>query len=294
MRPTYLYVFFFSLACPALSMAADPASKISQGAILDSIPFDPQSTPGRIVLDLAKDGSPSLPLILDTGANLSVLTPGLARQIGVSVRRSKTTPYRRATRLGRDLQFYVDARRSDTRSPAGFEYGVLGSDFLDDYVLEIDFEERRVRFFDPAHYRVPDQANGLSETVLPMTLGGTRAFVELEVEGQPLKVLIDTGAPDTLIVSGQALAKLGIEWRDLPELAPYHTSRGEMQVRRYDANQLEIGKLGVTDKAITVAPHGWHNLAGSKDSALGIGLLQDFLVRIDYPRRRLWLRRGGS
>jgi hypothetical protein len=52
-----------------------------------------------------------LVLLLDTGASFSVFTPLAARAAGVSVRRDKSSPYRRATRLGRDLQFYVDARR---------------------------------------------------------------------------------------------------------------------------------------------------------------------------------------
>jgi predicted aspartyl protease len=70
-------------------------------------------------------------MFLDTGASKSVLTPRVARQLGVSVRRTKNTPYRRATRLGRDLSFYIDTRRTDTASRTGWEYGFLGGEFLD-------------------------------------------------------------------------------------------------------------------------------------------------------------------
>jgi predicted metalloprotease with PDZ domain len=42
---------------------------------------------------------------------------------------------------------------------------------------------------------------------------------------------------------------------------------------------------------VLVAPRGWYNLAGSNDSVLGVDVLQQFTLRIDYARERMWLRR---
>lgn len=61
--------------------------------------------------------------MLDTGATFSVFTPLFVRSLGVTVRRTKSTPYRRATKLGRDLQFFVDTESSDTGSRTNWEYG---------------------------------------------------------------------------------------------------------------------------------------------------------------------------
>ena len=41
----------------------------------------------------------------------------------------------------------------------------------------------------------------------------------------------------------------------------------------------------------SVAPQGFYNQGFPGDSLIGYDLLAQFLVRIDYPRRRLWLRR---
>ena len=42
---------------------------------------------------------------------------------------------------------------------------------------------------------------------------------------------------------------------------------------------------------ILVAPRGLYNQGTSTDSVLGYDVLAQFVVRLDYSRRRLWLRR---
>ena len=80
----------------------------SQFVPLSSIPFEPTPEANRIILNLAREGNRPLRMILDTGATFSVMTPLVARSLGVTVRPHKSTPYRRGTSLGRDLQFYID------------------------------------------------------------------------------------------------------------------------------------------------------------------------------------------
>jgi predicted aspartyl protease len=143
-------------------------------------------------------------MMLDTGASASVITPVLARQLGVRVRKLKDTPYRRATRIGRDLQFWVDTRRSDTGSRTGWEYGLLGGEFLDDYVLEIDFPGRTVRFLDPERYQVPESVEAPVERVVALVRAATRISVPIRVNGHELVVMLDTGAPLTAVLSGAA------------------------------------------------------------------------------------------
>ncbi|MGH2901225.1 MAG: hypothetical protein ACRDMZ_21290, partial [Solirubrobacteraceae bacterium] len=57
---------------------------------------------------------------------------------------------------------------------------------------------------------------------------------------------------------------------------------------------LGLGPFSFAPAPIIVAPHGAYNQGGNTDSALGYEVLSHFHVRIDYPRKRLWLRREGS
>lgn len=273
---------------PALSAAADD---VPPEAVIGALAFEAAQEPNRILLDLADPGAAPFRMLLDTGASSSVLTPLAARALGVSVRRAKQDPYRRGTRLGRDLQFSIDTRSSDTGSKTGWEYGLLGGNFLEHYVVELDFEKAQVRFFDPQRFAVPEQPAGADETVVPIGLGTKRPTLDVEIDGRPLRLLLDTGAPWGLLLSGAAARKVGIEDTALPEAGTFQTTLGPMSVRLHEVGALAIGGLRVGPAPVFVSPRGWYNLAGeANDSVIGYDVLAGFLVRIDYPRKRLWLR----
>ncbi len=291
LRSAGLFVAGWALAVgpPSAAQAPDPPPE----AVLAELPFVGDE-PNRVYVDLAPEGSPPFVLMLDTGAAESVITPLMARKLRVSVRRAKSTPYRRATRLGRDLQFWVEGRRSDTGSSSGWEYGLLGGEFLDDYVIEVDNPGRRVRFLDPERYEVPDRVEAPDERVIAFELAGTRITVPIELRGRRFPVMLDTGAPPAAILSGEVARAAGIEVESLPSFGEGGTTVGPMQLRLLETDAFRFAGIGFGTLPLLVAPRGWYNIAGATDSALGMDLLRQFVIRIDYPRRRLWLRRSGD
>src|SRR5262249_36307512 len=140
-----------------------------------------------------------------TGASDSVLTPQYAHDLGISIRQARgERPYERETRLGRSLQFWIDTSSSTSRARTRFEYGLLGGTFLAEYVLEIDFPGRHVRFIDPDKYAVPKEVAKSDEAVLPLKVVGNRPIVGIALDGKPVEVMLDTGAWDTAMISGKA------------------------------------------------------------------------------------------
>jgi predicted aspartyl protease len=277
------------LAAGAPASATDPAPE----AVVGELPFQNGDEPNRVLVDLAPAGSEPFVMMLDTGAAASVLTPLMARRLGVSVRRNKQTPYRRATRLGRDLQFWIDTDSSDTGSRTGWEYGLLGGEFLAEYVVELDFPGRRVRFLDPKRYRVPETAAADDERVVPFKLVAGRILLPIEMNGKSLEVLLDTGAPDNLILSGKAAKGLGVDAASLPYFGQAGTVIGPMEVRLYETPSFRLAGFDFDPLPVLVAPRGWYNM-GPNDSVVGYDVLRQFVVRVDYPRRKLWLKRSGD
>jgi hypothetical protein len=294
MAPPRLAIALALTALLAAPSAAAGAAEPPPDAVLAELPFLAGDEPNRVFVDLAPEGALPFRLMLDTGAAQSVLTPRVAKQLGIVVRRNKQSPYRRTTRLGRDLQFWVDTRRSDTGSRTGFEYGLLGGDFLDDYVVEIDFPGRRLRFLDPRKYRVPEQVEADGERVLPIEVIGTRIAVPVEVNGKEIEVGLDTGTPDTLILSGDAARKVGIDVEALPEFGTGGTVLGPMEQRFYEAASFRFAGFDYAPLPVIVAPKGWYNLALGNDSVVGYDVLRPFVMRIDYAKKRIWLKRTGD
>jgi predicted aspartyl protease len=278
----------------AASAGAEGAPEPPPEAVVAAIPFEADAPVNRVMIDLAPEGSRPWVLMLDTGAADSVITPRLARAMGVSVRRLKSSPYRKKTRLGRDLQFRVDTRTSDTASKTGWDYGLLGADFLDDYVLEIDFPARRVRFLDPKRYRVPESVDAPDERVVPVELGGTRLLVPIELHGRPVRALLDTGASSTILLSGKAARKVGVDVSSLPDYGEVGTVMGPAQIRFHETDTVRFAGFEFETMPVLVAPRGLYNIGGPTDSLIGYDVLRSFVIRIDYRRERLWLRRTGD
>jgi len=244
-----------------------------------------------VMVDLAPEGSRPFVMMLDTGASTSVITPGMARELGVRVRKLKDTPYRRATRLGRDLQFWVDTQSSDIASRTGWEYGLLGGEFLDDYVLEIDFSGRTVRFLDSKRYQVPEQVDVPDERVVALQRAETRVSLPIRVNGRELVVMLDTGAPGTGVISGSAAREAGIDLAGLVDFGDSGSVLGPVQTSLYEDPSFELAGVPLGRVPLLVAPNGWYNQGAGNDSMIGYDVLAPFLIRIDYARKRLWLKR---
>lgn len=283
---------------PAPVADAAPAPDADTGppadAVIATLPFEPDSPTNRVMVDLAPEGARPWVMMLDTGAAGSVISPRLARSLGVSVRRIKSSPYRRATRVGRDLQFWVDTSSSDTGTRTGWEYGLLGGEFLDDYVLELDFPGRTVRLLDPEKYRIPESVDAPDERVLPVKIAGTRVLVDIELNGRAIRALIDTGAPHGLLISGKAARKVGIDVGGLLDFGTVGTVLGPTQVRFHETDAFSFAGFEFAATPVLVAPRGIYNLAGPTDSIVGYDVMSQFVIRIDYGRERMWLKRSGS
>ena len=289
-RPGPILALLFAGSTAFGAGAPEPPSE----AVVGTLPFESGDEPNRVLVNLAPPGGRPFLMMLDTGASDSVVTPLMARELGVRVRKLKTDAYRRATRLGRDLQFYVDTRRSDTGSRTGWEYGLLGAEFLNDYVLEIDFPGKQVRFLDPKKYEVPEQVEAADERVLEVKLSSSRPLVPIRVNGNETTVLLDTGDPGTGVLSGKAARELGIDVAALPSFGSVGTVIGEMRTLLYEEPSFAFAGFPLGAVPLLVAPKGYYNQGGPNDSVIGYDVLAPFVIRIDYPRKRLWLKRVSN
>jgi len=275
-------------------LAAIAADDVPANAVVDRVAFLEVDEPNRVYLDFAPEGSEPLRLELDTGATHAVMTPLAARAAGVSVRPLKQDAYRRKTRLGRDLQFYVDTLSSDTGSRTGWEYGLVGGDFLKQYVVEIDFASRAVRFLDPRRYSLLEVQPQDGEALLVLR-DSPRPILPIQIGGHELPVLADTGQPWPIQLSGKAAKEVGVDVDSLPVWRAIRTTLGNVEARVYVAPDVSIGGFHFANVPVLVTPKGSYNISGeTSDSAIGYDLLAQFLVRFDYQGRRMLLRKTGD
>jgi hypothetical protein len=141
------------LALVVLAASASTRADVPAEAVLADLPFLDTQERNRIYLDLAPAGSARpLRVLLDTGANVSLMTPGAAKAAGV-----------------------------------------------------------RVRFLDRERYQVPESTTAEGEAVLPITVVSNRPALRFEVNGRGLEILLDTGAPVALMLSGELARATRVE-----------------------------------------------------------------------------------
>ncbi len=276
-----------TLATPMAIRADEPDPE----AVRAELPFL-DALPNQIKIDLGTPGGRRMPLLLDTGSLHSFATVGAARELGISIRRNKQTPYRRATRLGVSLAMHVDTRRSDTGTAPGGDYALIGAPFLAHFVIEIDFPRRRVRFLDPARYEVP--ASDANASVLALRPGSTLPIVEIVVGETRVPAVIATGVPGTLILPGGWAAPKGAAVTiDADETERLELPPGGETMQAAVATRIGLGNLEERDVPLLVAPQGLWDQGARSDAYLGVDFLKRFVLRLDVPRGRLWIHDPG-
>ena len=283
-----------SLLLLASVLSAPGASGVepSGESVVASLPFE-TSPPSRVVIDIAPEGNRPFPIMLDTGAQHSVMTPRAARRLGVTVRAARgNRPYTRATRLGRDLQFHIDTKSSDTGARS-FEHALLGTNFLRHYVVEIDYGKRRVRFLDPKKFEVPESPMSPDERVVDALETDSGLAVPFGLRGRKLYALIDTGSPAGLLLSSKNVEKAGIEVDELPQGPTMRNVMGPMDTRILDREPMRFSGFRIPAVQMYVAD-GWFTQSARTGSIVGYPVLRDFVMRLDYERRRVWLRKSPN
>jgi len=134
--------------------------------------------------------------------------------------------------------------------------------------------------------------NGQTETTLPFVIADPLPLVEVEVNGEPIYALFDTGG-DAFIVDSELAASMGIE----PLATFMGTYAGGLKAETSYAKtgSLKLGDVTITSVPVMILPterfsegfaEGQYPIRG----ILGTATLRQFLSTIDYENEQIILR----
>ena len=275
-----------ALVCLGLSLSAT-AAPLPEGAVLADLPMLSIDGSPYLHFDLAAPGDPPLPVLLDTGVGASFAGKQVLETFERVQQPDGTVSYSRDTVLGRPL--LVQPGEPSTSEQA--ERVRLGGETLRGYVVELDFEARRVRFLDPDKVELPEQPEAADETSLPLQVFVNRPFAVVDLNDHPIRVGVDTSAPVPLWVSPRDLVLAAISPRTLPVLRP--KSPPDSALRLFETDQIRLGSLDPGVFPVLVSKRGFRDALGHNGPVLGLDLLSQFKVRIDLDRKRLWLKQAS-
>ena len=260
----------------------------------------------RVPLVTVSANGHALTLILDTGAERTVLTPDVAQRIGAQ------RPSIEFQRQVRGITGNLGSHEVELRSfaaggvplpwhrvlvapvttakifPTGLD-GFLGADVLSDFDIDVDLPGQQVGFYrkQTCLTAAPDWP-GRYSTIDTGTSRGERLFFPVQLDGRRLTAIIDTGSQTTVLATASAAA-LGVTQAVLARdraMTMQGVTGGAVDSRVHQFSRLEVGtmvvrnpRMGVMDLKLSEA-----------DLVLGIDFMSSRRVWLSYGSRRIFLR----
>ena len=268
----------------------------SQADVVDQIRLSPFRFE-RMTLPVSINSGPTLSFLIDTGAEVSGVTPEVARRYGFAQAGSRTVVgiagrEQVATVRMSGLQF-SRSRGADTdallfsRAAMGAD-GYLGIDSLADQRIEFDFANQRMQLRRSS--RFPMRSSERAVVVRAKAENGRLIFSSAQVNKTVVTVMLDTGSTVT-VGNAELMRQLAAKGR-LGETVPIEvlSVTGKMVSANYAIlREVLIGDVLIRRLPVafaTVEP--FHHLGWDDRPALLLGMdaLRAFAkVTVDFPNR---------
>lgn len=260
----------------------------------------------RLWMDVAIAGRGPFPFIVDTGTFANLIRSDLARELGLSpsgrlaiagVGGRERWPIFRAPSVllgGVDIGLSEFAAYDQEILPIHpMARGALSSLLLTTVDADLDFDRGQWRVYPdgrgaaagyaPIPSRIGEQVRGR---------GSPKISVDVEIDGRPFKLHVDTGAPGQLSLWGGAPARTGL-WNDNAPYSPIRVggiggagSRGRLVRGR----EVRLGHIRFERPLISLVQGG--HRGDDADGLIGIQLLQQMNIGTDMRARQLLAMRN--
>lgn len=128
---------------------------------------------------------------------------------------------------------------------------------------------------------------------LPLITANRQALVDIGINGQTARLLLDTGAGQSVLTRATAM-RLGLRMKS-GVVVPTHGVGGTSRDYPVIATDLRLGALALPDRVTAVVPDRIGTPGGSNpDGLLGMDILRAYDLDLDLAQHRLTLYRGPA
>ena len=174
-------------------------------------------------------------------------------------------------------------------------YGIIGFDLFSRFIVEINYDNYKVTFYDPKYYRARKK-----RYYLDITLADTKPYVQSKLyqQSRPLdiRLMVDTGASHAVL-----LDVFNTDDLVLPETTiSARLGRGlggEIPGLMGRLPQYSLGNFTFEDVLVSIPELGAYSddiKRGSRHGTVGGELLNRFTPTFDYFNKKLYLRKGRN
>ncbi len=268
-----------------------------------------------VIVPIEVNGTP-LSFVLDTGVSTPILfnlsdkdsiqinevseitIQGLGEGEPIQALRSRNNSFKLGSIQNKSQRLYVVLDKSLNFSPSlGIPiHGIIGYDVFRDFVVEMNYSSRNIKFHDPEFYRY--KKNNKNQE-LPLTLIRKKAYVDGEVflkddESVSVRMLLDTGSSDAIWL---------LENEDIQIPENFYVDflgrglGGDVYGKRTRVKSMKLGDFALKNAKAAfpdkVSFNAIKNL-GNRNGSLGGEVLKRFNIIFDYRNQIITLRKNGN
>ena len=264
----------------------------------------------RIWIAATIGGSRPLQFIIDTGATISLIQEGLARELEMRERgRARLVGIGGAENfllyVGRDVAFSSGVIQRSVAFGAMPPELVLGREAAGLFAAglftgadsDLDFSRSEWRYY-PDGRGARDGYRELPSTIQHVGGNGNGSayvMVDAVLDGNSYRFLLDTGMPGQVMLWSTATRRSGL-WNDA---APFAPSRGAGigglgdRGRLVRAGSLRIGDFAFDRPLVFLNPPSSYQRASTVDGIIGLNFLELLNLSTDVRRGKLWAQPSG-
>ncbi len=264
------------------------------------IPLEVNGTELSFILDSGVD-KPILFNLSDQDSvqinNVSEITiKGLGDGEPIKALRSHGNTFRSKYIENPNQQLYVVLDKTMNFSPTlGIPiHGIIGYDLFRDFVVEIDYGSKILKFHDPKSYTYEKSKR---QEILPLSIIRKKAYINgnLSMKDElPVKLLVDTGSSDAIWL---------FQNKDISIPEKYYDDflgkglNGNIFGKRTKVDQVRIGRFALKDAKAAfpdIKSFGAIKNLGSRNGSVGGEVLKRFNIVFDYGRNKIVLRKNRN
>ena len=262
-----------------------------------------------ILLRVNVNGSKPLKFIFDTGASISCISSKRAAELGLKSQGqfdANATGGRIQGATIEGVEFRVQGAKVSKLTvasfplptPPGFDFdGIIGCDFIKQFVVEVDYLKRIMNLYNPRTYRYV----GRGKSVPLILIGQNSPLVDAKIflAGRvPVKVKleVDTGGDNAVLVNSPfAKRHKLVEAMQNTTQDTRNGGGGNQQVITGRATAVKLGSFTLKNVPVQLSlDTEGAGASEENDGLIGGEIFRRFKVTLDYSRKRMILEPNRS
>jgi predicted aspartyl protease len=263
------------------------------------IPFE--FVDNQIVIEVRIAGKGPYNMLVDTDTDPSAIDLATARELGLS-QDSKAYP---ATGGGTDNNFVhltrlptvelgsvvakdvlagaIDLSKLSAKLGKPIQ-GVLGYSFLKDRIIQIDYSETKLRFYNETPFPGIQTAPNTVNTIAMAFRYDDGVLVDsVFINGQKLKATLDTGSSGTFSLTPEGVATLGLEEQARDGEGEKSVGyNGEYESKSGVLKSVRLGRLSIESAPAAFWSPGTGHDKKKFQVNIGNGFFKDFIMTFDF------------